>query len=250
MTMPAFRKILATTTLCLAAVGLSSCYSTLHKYAWNRAKVIDEAYWVQDENNIELYRAGNTVYAKVFVGAARGDLKYGWKGNMLCLRGGSYSCYTPIPEKSKAVYVQLSESYPKLRAEMQQNRRKYPELYQDDSFHVSWWRPELSPYQLSLPAGAVRLTERGEGDHIIGEYKGYKPHTDAHKYYAYPLGALVAVAVDAPLTIAGNTLLVGGAVVVVPFSCLYELYKLCTQNAPSAEPTAQPATQPQNTPSI
>ena len=29
MTMPAFRKILATTTLCLAAVGLSSCYKNM-----------------------------------------------------------------------------------------------------------------------------------------------------------------------------------------------------------------------------
>ena len=73
--MTIFRKILVTASICLAAVGLSSCNSTFHKYAWNRAKVIDEAYWVQDEENIELYRVGDTVYAKGFIGPARGDQK-------------------------------------------------------------------------------------------------------------------------------------------------------------------------------
>ena len=48
---PTFHRILATTALCLAAMVLSSCVTTVHRYAWNRAKVIDEAYWVQDEKN-------------------------------------------------------------------------------------------------------------------------------------------------------------------------------------------------------
>ncbi len=232
MTMPTIPRILATTALCLAAVELSSCYSTFHKYAWNRAKVIDEAYWVQDEENIELYRVGDTVYAKGFIGPARGDQKKGWQGNVLNLRGGAYSCYTPIAESSKPVYIQLNDSYSELRADLLQNRRKYPDLYRDDTFHVWWRRPELSPCQTSLPAGAVRLPERGKGSHIIGEYEGYEPHTDAHKYYAYPLGAITAVAVDAPLTIAGNALLLGGAAVVLPLSGIYALYDFCTQNAP------------------
>ena len=45
LTMPTIPRILATTALCLAALGLSSCYSSLHKYVWNRAEIIDEAYW-------------------------------------------------------------------------------------------------------------------------------------------------------------------------------------------------------------
>ena len=88
-----------------------------------------------------------------------------------------------------------------------------------------------------MPAGAVHLSEKGKGSHIIGEYEGYKPHTDAHKYYAYPLGAITAVAVDAPLTLAGNALLLGGAVVVLPFGGIYAIYDFCTQNAP--EPPSQ-----------
>ncbi len=234
-----FHKILATTALCLAAVGLCSCYSTFHKYAWNRAKVIDEAYWVQDEENIELYRVGDTVYAKGFIGPARGDQKKGWQGNVQNLRGGAYSCYTPIPESSKPVYVEVRMSYSDLKEDLQQSRRKFPNLYQDDAFHVWWGTPSSSPYLTTLPASAVRLKERGYGDHYITESEGYEPHTDAHKYYAYPLGAITAVAVDAPLTIAGNALLLGGAAVVLPLSGIYALYDFCTQNAPETTTPSQ-----------
>ena len=240
MTKFQFPRILATTALCLAAVGLSSCYSTFHKYAWNRAKVIDEAYWVQDEENIELYRVGDTVYAKGFIGPARGDQKKGWQGNLLNIRGGAYSCYTPVPEDSKPVYIQLNESYSELKADLQQSRRKFPDLYRNDFFHANWWNPALSPYLTALPAGAVHLSEKGRGSHIIGEYEGYKPHTDEHKYYAYPLGAITAVAVDAPLTLAGNALLLGGAVVVLPFGGIYAIYDFCTQNAPEPPPQCTP----------
>ncbi len=243
-----FPGILATTALCLAVLGLSSCYSTLHKYAWNRAKVIDEAYWVQDEENIELYRVGDTVYAKGFIGPARGDHKKGWQGNMLYLRGGAYSCYTPIAERSKPVYIQLNNSYSELRADLLQCRREYPDLYRDNTFHVWWWRPEISPCLTSLPAGAVRLPERGKGNHYIDEYED-KSHTDAHKYYAYPLGAITAVAVDAPLTLAGNALLLGGAVVALPFGSIYALYDFCAQNAPEEKATTEPTPQPRSSPS-
>ena len=244
-----FSKNLVTTAISLAAMGLSSCYSSLHRYAWNRAEVIDEVYWVQDEKNIELYRVGDTVYAKGFIGPARGDFSDGLRGNMLCLRGGAYSCYSPILKDSKPVYIATRMSYSELKEDLQQSRRKFPELYQEDAFHVWWGTPASSPYLTTLPASASRLKERGYGDHYISESEGYKPHTDAHKYYAYPLGAIMAVGVDAPLTIAGNALLVGGAVVALPFSAIYELYDYCTQNAPETVVTPESTPQPQNSPS-
>ena len=166
---------------------------------------------------------------------------------MLYLRGGAYSCYSPIAESSKPVYIQLSESYSELRANLLQSRRKNPDLYRDDSFHVAWSRPECSPYLTALPSGAVRLTERGYGDHFISEDNGYEPHTDAHKYYAYPLGALTAVAVDAPLTLAGNALLLGaGAVMTVTAGPVVLIYEACTQNTP--ETTPESTTLPPNSP--
>ena len=247
--MTIFRKILATSALCLAAVGLSSCYSTLHQYAWQRAKVIDEAYWVQDEENIELYRVGDTVYAKGFVGQARGDYSDAWRGNMLYMRGGGHSHYTPVTNSGKPIYIQISQSYSELRADLQQNRRENPERYRDNAVSVRWSYPGSSPYLSSLPAGAVHLTERGNGTHYISEGEGYESHTDAHKYYAYPLGAIMAVAVDAPLTIAGNALLVGGAVVGLPFIGIIDCYESQTQNAPTAETTAESIAHPQETPS-
>ncbi len=220
-------------------MGLSSCYSSLHKYVWNRAEIIDEAYWVQDEENIELYRVGDTVYAKVFVGPARGDFSDGLRGDLLCVRGGAYSCYTPVLKDSKPVYIQLNESYSELRADLLQSRRENPSLYRADTFHIYWWRPERTPYLTSLPSGAVRLEVRGHGDHSISESNGYESHTDAHKYYAYPLGAIMAVAVDAPLTIAGNALLVGGAVVGLPFIGIINCYESQTQNAPETTTPSQ-----------
>ena len=56
--------------------------------------------------------------------------------------------------------------------------------------------------------------------------------TDAHKYYAYPLGALLAAGVDAPLTVVGSAAVTVAATVGVPFTALY---LLCTQEeTPSA----------------
>lgn len=63
--------------------------------------------------------------------------------------------------------------------------------------------------------------------------------TDAHKYYAYPLGVLTAVAVDAPLTLAANAVALGacavGAVIVTPCAGVYDIYEACTQNAADAK---------------
>ena len=52
--------------------------------------------------------------------------------------------------------------------------------------------------------------------------------TDAHKYYAYPLGALTAVAVDAPLSIAGTAATVAIGVVSLPIGLTYRLVESCT----------------------
>ena len=158
---------------------------------------------------------------------------------MLYIRGGGYSHYTPVTNRGKPIYIQINQSYSELRADLQQNRRENPERYRDNAVSVRWRYPGISPYLASLPAGAVHLTERGNGAHYISEGEGYESHTDAHKYYAYPLGAIMAVAVDAPLTIAGNALLVGGAVVALPFSAIYELYDYCTQNAPETTTPSQ-----------
>ena len=46
-------------TAVLCAMGLSGCYTQLHQYAWQRAKVVDEA-WFQPAE-AELYQAARFI---------------------------------------------------------------------------------------------------------------------------------------------------------------------------------------------
>ena len=66
--MTIFRKILATTALCLAALGLSSCISTTHRVvkAWGQSA--DEVYWVNELGGTTdcLYRIGNELYVQAY----------------------------------------------------------------------------------------------------------------------------------------------------------------------------------------
>lgn len=224
----------------LCMLSLPSCYTTVHKYTWNRAKIIDEAYWVQDYVNIELWRVGNTVYAKGFLGPARGGQE--WNDipvRLSFVRGGAAPCFTPVSGRSKPVYIQLSDSYTTLRANLLKYRCVQPNIYRDDAFFISWYAPRYSPHLTELPAHAVRLNERGYNIERNNLLRGYEPHTDAHKYYAYPLGVMTAVAVDMPLSLAGNALLLGfGAVSAVTVAPIVLIYDACTQPSPSEKESA------------
>ena len=226
--------------MCLATLGLSSCVTTVHRYVWNRAEIVDEAYWVKDSRNIELYRVGDTVYAKGFIGPARGgqatdDIPAG-----VCFtHGGAGSCFNPIEEQGRPVYIRVRDGYTKLRKDATTIYASSSGKNTGNVLHVHWYAPPHSSHLTELPAGAVRLTEHGSTGSGIEVSDGYKPHTDAHKYYAYPLGALIAVGVDAPLTIAGNALLLGGLAATIPCAGIFAVYEACTQNAADAEPTPE-----------
>lgn len=246
-------RILATSALCLAA-GLSSCVTTVHRYVWNRAKIVDEAYWVKDLKNIELYRVGDTVYAKGFIGPARGgQATNDIPARVLVVRGGAAPCFTPIEEQGKPVYIKVRDGYTQLRKTAAFLHSSDSDKNNGDVLYVSWSAPRYSSHLTELPAKAVRLSERGSSVSDIDVMSGYEPHTDAHKYYAYPLGGLIAVGVDVPLSLAGNALLLGGAVVgatvALPCGGIYTLYEYCTQDAPEEPPTSEATPQPQNTPS-
>ena len=250
MTMPAIHRILTSTALCLAAVGLSSCVTTVHRYAWNRAKVIDEAYWVQDEKNIELYRVGDTVYAKGFIGPARGgQATDDIPARVYFTHGGAGPCFNPIEEQGRPVYIRVRDGYTKLRKDATSLYASSSGKNAGNVLYVHWYAPPYSFHLTELPAGAVRLTEHGSTGSGIEESDGYKPHTDAHKYYAYPLGALIAVGVDAPLTLAGNALLLGGLAATIPCAGIFAVYEACSQNSPEEKSTTEPTPQPQSSPS-
>ncbi|MBR3927077.1 MAG: hypothetical protein IKJ58_09965 [Akkermansia sp.] len=259
MTTRSLLRFLTTSALCLAALGLSSCVTTVHRYVWNRAKIVDEAYWVEDAENIELYRVGNTVYAKGFIGPARGGQTLDdIPAKLPALRGGATVCFNPIREQSRPVYIKVNSTYTELRQTLEEGHAETRMKMENghsvqpsgEVFLVSWFSPESNPCLTQLPAGAIRLTERGWAAHSnIGRWSANTAHTDAHKYYAYPLGALIAVGVDVPLSLAGNALLlggaVGGAVVALPSAGVYAIYESCTQKAPEAveRPAATTANQ-------
>lgn len=200
----------------LACGALSSCVTTVHRYVWNRAQIVDEVFWVDDPQNVQLYRVDNAYYAKGYIGPARGaQTTHDVPGFVIGLHGGSGLCFYPIKEQGRPVYFRVSE-FGNKPGEMHiaEAREKGKKL------HLCAYTPAPHNYIAELPSHAVAVTEPGC---IMAEdiYRGdasAPARIDAHAWYAYPVGALLAVAVDAPLTAIGNAALAAVASVTVPLS--------------------------------
>ena len=204
--------------------GLSSCHTSVYQYVWQRAKVVDDV-WFQHPDG-ELYRVGNKVYSKVYRARGRGCY-VGSPIHMMPVRNGM-ATYWPDDDNLQEVYLPLSDkSTAEVLHAADNNIRcvTHVDISEDESGDLS-----------ALPESAQKLTvivvltqgaapdRRMKGGH-------WKPHTDVHKYYAYPLGILTAVAVDAPLTIAGNCAVAASCVVALPFVATYKLIESCTSQA-------------------
>ena len=232
MTMPPFHRILATTALCLAAVGLNSCCSQVHQYIWQKAKVAENAEWFDNNNSIDLYSDGKHVYAKGNRGTVRGCFIGGPIALLIPIHGGpgGHASFTPTNDDTSPIYYRLDADEVR---EVRQAEATGKQAVLIFPFHRE---------HATLPAHAKALNVKGETleKMQIDNHPAYDedaPYTtDAHKYYAYPLGALTAVAVDAPLTLATNAVsLVGcaiGAAVALPCGGIFALYECCTQNTP------------------
>lgn len=199
--------------------------STVHRYAWYRARVVEQAYWVPDAAQVELYRVGDTLYARGFLGPARGGQGGGVPGGVVGGHGGARLRFTPAVADGEPVYICVKESWSELQRRCAEGA---------GTLSVSWHAPGYSSHITQLPSGAVpvrmaNVRAVSEIDAAAGYDVGV---TDAHKYYAYPLGALLVAGVDAPLTVVGSAAVTVAATVGVPFTALY---LLCTQEeTPSA----------------
>ena len=248
-----FHRILTTTALCLAAVVLSSCYSNIHQYVWQKAKVAEGGEWLDDQNSMELFSEGTHIYAKVNQGKMRGCCKGAPIGTFLPLHGSGagYAYYAPIKESATPIYYRLSS------ADAARVRRAH--AAGSEYVQIELW----AGLATSLPSAARPLTVKGtttlsypiiNGESLERARIDDIPYTtDAHKYYAYPLGVLTAVAVDAPITLATNAVALGvgavGAAVALPCAGVYAVYESCMQNAPAAKPGPKSTTPSQSTPS-
>ena len=248
-----FHRILTTTALCLAAVGLSSCYTNIHQYVWQKAKVAEGGEWLDNPNKIDLFSDGKHIYAEGKQGNMRGCCKGAPIGTFLPLHGSGagYAYYAPIKESASPIYYRLS---PADAAKVRKAHAGGTECVQI----------ELRPGQVvPLPSAALPYKVKGKtavsypiihGESLARARIGAIPYTtDAHKYYAYPLGVLTAVAVDAPLTLATNAVALGacaiGAAIWLPCAGVYAVYESCMQNAPAAQSAPESTTPTQSTPS-
>ncbi|MBE6419074.1 MAG: hypothetical protein E7031_03000 [Akkermansiaceae bacterium] len=215
----------------ILSLMLSNCVSTVHRYVWNRAKVIDKAYWVEDRKNVELYQVGHAYYVKGFMGPARGGqtpITKDAPASIIGMHGGAGRIYTPIQEQATPVYIRVYDySLDSTLAQAKSDAEK-----DGKGLWVTW--DGTSQYLETLPPHAQKVTQHKVFAFAdIHELSHYQSRTDAHKYYAYPLGILLAVGVDIPLTLAGNVILAAGITAGAPvgLTC-FASQQLQTQSTP------------------
>lgn len=208
-------------TAALCAMGLSGCYTQLHQYAWQRAKVVDEA-WFQPAEP-ELYQAGSRFYTRAYHGPGRGCYG-GYPFHWVMLRGTGMATFCPDEEEMETVYLPLTEQS---AAEVQSALDKGADYVIRLEI-----RADSGGDLKQLPATARLLPVKAfhslgvTADRTLKNHRMH-PRTDAHKYYAYPLGALTAVAVDAPLSIAGTAVTVAAGVAALPIGLTCRLIEAC-----------------------
>lgn len=202
--------------------------------------------WLDNPNKIDLFSDGKHIYAEGKQGKMRGCCKGTPFGPFLPLHGcePAYAYYAPIEESATPVYYRLNSADAAKVRKVQENGTECVPLE---------LRPGLAA---PLPVAARPLKVKGRTSVSYPMINGESPERacindipftiDAHKYYAYPLGVLTAVAVDAPLTLATNAVVLGvsaiGAVVGLPCAGVYDIYESCTQNASDSKPTPESTT--------
>ena len=218
MTMPSFHKILATSALCLAALGLCSCISTSHRVvkAWGQSA--DEVYWVNELGGTTdcLYRIGNELYVQAY--RSSGDVTMGgispW-GNYLMLDWATPKYdVTPHTDKAEKVWLRLvNENWNDVRREFRYGDRNL--LSENVSLRVTCkdTLTELPPHAIRVEVPRKRKVElfvvdglkAGMNVEYSSDSKEERPSTyisaDAHALYAYPLSAIMFVGVDVPFTL-------------------------------------------------
>lgn len=216
-TMPSIHKILTTTALSLAAVGVSSCISQNCQTIWRGAYEIDKVWWVEGtgDNTTPIYRYNGNYYVLGKMGPAKGTLT---------TSGTPFEsldeAFWPIQEKAETAYLRLDEESTQLVQAALQAKEQPPQgvrvaFSRDSSHHLS-----------TLPQGArrqpvaVNAHEGRWGLYTATEELEDSVHTTSEKYWRYPLSILTAVAVDVPLTLLGNTVLGVGMVVTSPVRLL------------------------------
>ena len=196
--------------LALLSFTLNSCYSSVCLYTWNRAEVA-EAIWVPEPDAAELYRVGESVYVKGLRGKVRG-CQEGAPFHSL-LGHDSISTWEPISDENETVYLKVRDDIAK--------RIRTGGIYVLE--HKSEYLLTTLPSHAELLPGKGRMKKaktKYQHRRIREPRLCSRPRPDVHAFYAYPVGVLTAVVVDAPCTVVMNA----GALVIGAVYLPYYLY--------------------------
>lgn len=216
MTTSPFHRILASTALCLAAVGLSSCICATHRVVKTWGQSADEVYWVNElEGTTDcLYRVGKELYVQGY--RSSGDVTMGvdncYGGIWMYPEEAVYEV-TPHPDKAEKVWLRIKDrDWDEVRRFFRTGETRFSSEY--ISLHVTSKDAltELPSHAVRLPVPRtrrVRLVVKdglSAGKNWDWERDGYgRPSdhisADAHALYAYPLAGILFLGVDVPLTL-------------------------------------------------
>lgn len=200
----------------LLCLSLSSCYSSICSYVWNRAEIA-EATWIPQPDNAKLYRVGDAFYAKAHRGMVRGTQDGCFSSIVFSEAQASWK---PVSDENETIYLKVELHVRSVDAEG-------PFIYKII--------PDRSSLLTRLPENAVRLNGAGHLPRVKTEARYRKlcrpepctePETDVHALYAYPLGLATAVVVDVPCTVAMSVGGIGFAILSLP----WYLYKSIANN--------------------
>lgn len=176
-----------TLTLLLSLSGLSSCISTVNQYAARRALAADEVLVLRTPIQ-ELRQTGDKFYAPGYLGKGRG-VQRGVPINSVLYQSPEYE-------------FELTDEHP---------REVFIELYHDRPGQETA-KPErfsaTAHYLTTLPTQAKTIILDRAFVPNAASAAISPPCSDAHKYYAYPLAAILAVGIDIPASVAMTAALI------------------------------------------
>ena len=166
--------------LLLSSLLLSSCISTVHQYAARRALVADEVLVLRTPIQ-DIWQLEDKFYACGYLGKGRG-IQRGVPINSILYQSPE-SGFELTDSNPREVFIELYHDFPG-------RETKKPERF-----------CATARYLTAMPTQARKVTvdrqfTPQDSSAVIGS-----PGTDAHRYYAYPLAAILAVGIDVPASI-------------------------------------------------
>lgn len=166
--------------LLLSSLLLSSCISTVHQYAARRALVADEVLILRTPIQ-DIWQLEDKFYASGYLGKGRG-IQRGVPINSILYQSPE-SGFELTDSNPREVFIELYHDFPG-------RETKKPERFS-----------ATARYLTSMPTQARKVpVDRHFTPQASSAVIG-SPGTDAHRYYAYPLAAILAVGIDLPASI-------------------------------------------------